>query len=75
LSSRDSQYSRSLRRVANADGQQDYYTDDRRDPHLEKHGYRHRISFAKGSAADPLPRVHRVVSLLKRWLQGTIKVP
>ena len=39
--------------------------------HLEKHGYRHRISFAKGSAADPLPRVHRVVSLLKRWLQGT----
>ena len=39
--------------------------------HLEKHGYRHRITFAKGSATDPLPRVHRVVSLLKRWLQGT----
>ena len=29
------------------------------------------ITFAKGSATDPLPRVHRVVSLLKRWLQGT----
>jgi transposase-like protein len=41
---------------------------------LEKHGYRHRITFVKGrkgSAADPLPRVHRVVSLLKRWLLGT----
>src|SRR5439155_10413215 len=41
---------------------------------LEKHGYGHRITFVKGrkgSATDPLPRVHRVVSLLKRWLQGT----
>jgi transposase-like protein len=38
---------------------------------LEKQGYRHRITFAKGAEADPLPRVHRVVSLLKRWLQGT----
>jgi transposase-like protein len=38
---------------------------------LEKQGYRHRITFAKGAEADPLPRVQRVVSLLKRWLQGT----
>jgi transposase-like protein len=41
---------------------------------LEKHGYRHRITFLKGrkeSAADLLPHVHRVVSLLKRWLLGT----
>ena len=41
---------------------------------LEKHGYRHRITFLKGrkeSAAELLPRVHRVVSRLKRWLLGT----
>ena len=41
---------------------------------LEKHGYRHRITFLKGrkeSASELLPRVHRVVSLLKRWLLGT----
>jgi transposase-like protein len=41
---------------------------------LEKHGYRHRITFVKGrkeSASELLPRVHRVVSLLKRWLLGT----
>lgn len=41
---------------------------------LEKHGYRHRITFLKGrkeSAAELLPHVHRVVSLLKRWLLGT----
>jgi transposase-like protein len=41
---------------------------------LEKCGYRHRITFLKGrkeSAAELLPRVHRVVSLLKRWLLGT----
>jgi len=41
---------------------------------LEKRGYRHRITFLKGrkeSAAELLPRVHRVVSLLKRWLLGT----
>ena len=41
---------------------------------LEKHGYRHRITLLKGrkeSAAELLPRVHRVVSLLKRWLLGT----
>jgi transposase-like protein len=41
---------------------------------LEKRGYRHRITFLKGrkeSAVELLPRVHRVVSLLKRWLLGT----
>src|ERR1035437_3288917 len=44
------------------------------DDRLEKHGYRHRITFLKGrteSAAELLPRVHRVVSLLKRWMFGT----
>jgi transposase-like protein len=41
---------------------------------LEKHGYRHQITFLKGrkaSASELLPHVHRVVSLLKRWLLGT----
>jgi transposase-like protein len=37
-------------------------------------GYRHRITFLesrKESPSDLLPRVHRVASLLKRWLLGT----
>jgi transposase-like protein len=37
-------------------------------------GYRHRVSFLRGHhelASQLLPRVHRVVSLLKRWLLGT----
>jgi len=41
---------------------------------LEKRGYRHRITFLRGhpkSPSDLLPRVHRVVGLLKRWLLGT----
>jgi transposase-like protein len=41
---------------------------------LAKLGYRHRLTFLKGrkeSASELLPRVHRVVSLLKRWLLGT----
>jgi transposase-like protein/ribosomal protein L37AE/L43A len=41
---------------------------------LERNGYRHRITFLRGQAKSPsdlLPRVHRVVSLLKRWLLGT----
>lgn len=41
---------------------------------LEKYGYRHRITFLKGrkeSASELLPRVHQVISLLKRWLLGT----
>lgn len=41
---------------------------------LKRHGYRHRITFLQGQAKSPsqlLPHVHRVVSLLKRWLLGT----
>jgi transposase-like protein len=41
---------------------------------LESKGYRHKITFLKGHKKSPselLPRVHRVVSLLKRWLMGT----
>lgn len=37
-------------------------------------GYRHEFTFLAGkekSAAELLPRVHRVASLLKRWLVGT----
>lgn len=40
----------------------------------QKHGYRHEATFLRGraqSASELLPRVHRVVSLLKRWLLGT----
>src|ERR1017187_5424808 len=39
-----------------------------------RHGYVHKISFLRGNRQSPselLPRVHRVVSLLKRWLLGT----
>jgi transposase-like protein len=41
---------------------------------LKSKGYRHQITFLRGhppSASELLPRVHRVVSLLKRWLMGT----
>ena len=41
---------------------------------VEKKGYRHRVTFLRGkkeSASELLPRVHRVASLLKRWLLGT----
>ena len=39
---------------------------------LEKHGYRHQISFVNGrDASELLPRVHLVISHLKRWLLGT----
>lgn len=41
---------------------------------LKRHGYRHRITFLQGQAKSPsqlLPNVHRVVSLLRRWLLGT----
>jgi transposase-like protein len=41
---------------------------------LEANGYRHKITFLKGRpepASELLPRVHRVISLLKRWLLGT----
>ena len=41
---------------------------------LKGKSYRHRITFLKGQkevASELLPRVHLVVSLLKRWLLGT----
>ncbi len=41
---------------------------------LETKGYNHEVSFLRGnkrSASELLPRVHRVVSLLKRWLMST----
>lgn len=41
---------------------------------LERHGYRHQTTVLRGRAEAParlLPRVHRVVSLVKRWLLGT----
>src|SRR5207245_4126957 len=41
---------------------------------LDTQGYTHEVTVLKGkkeSASELLPRVHRVVSLLKRWLMGT----
>ena len=41
---------------------------------LGQNGYRHQITFLRGHRRSPselLPRVHRVVSLLKRWLMST----
>jgi transposase-like protein len=41
---------------------------------LKANGYRHRVTFLRGEpelASELLPRVHLVVSLLKRWLLGT----
>jgi transposase-like protein len=41
---------------------------------LVARGYQHQIIFLRGSKKSPsdmLPRVHRVASLLKRWLLGT----
>jgi transposase-like protein len=41
---------------------------------LERLGYRHQITFLRRLEKSPfelLPRVHRVISLLKRWLLGT----
>jgi transposase-like protein len=41
---------------------------------LHTQGYTHEVTVLKGkkeSASELLPRVHRVVSLLKRWLMGT----
>jgi transposase-like protein/ribosomal protein L37AE/L43A len=42
--------------------------------HIKGHGYPHRVTYLRGDhelAVAQLPRVHRVVSLLKRWLLGT----
>lgn len=42
---------------------------------LDGHGYIHEVTALKGKPSDAaviaLPRVHRVASLLKRWLAGT----
>lgn len=41
---------------------------------LESKGYGHEVTFLRGQKKSPselLPRVHRVISLLKRWLLGT----
>jgi len=41
---------------------------------LETKGYLHQVTFLRGRKESPselLPRVHRVLSLLKRWLMGT----
>lgn len=41
---------------------------------LEAHGYTHEVKLLRrrpGAAVALLPRVHRVVALLKRWLLGT----
>ena len=41
---------------------------------LERNGYQHQVTFLKGKKKTPselMPRVHRVISLLKRWLIGT----
>lgn len=41
---------------------------------LKDHGYKHKVRVISGSgktASALLPRVHRVASLLKRWLLGT----
>jgi transposase-like protein len=41
---------------------------------LRRHGYKHQITILQGqraSAAQLMPHVHQVVSLLKRWLLGT----
>ena len=41
---------------------------------MESQDYGHQITFLRGhqrARSELLPRVHRVVSLLKRWLLGT----
>jgi transposase-like protein len=41
---------------------------------LESKGYQHDVTFLRGKKKTPselMPRVHRVISLLKRWLMGT----
>jgi transposase-like protein len=41
---------------------------------LENRGYEHEVTLLKGKKKTPsdlMPRVHRVISLLKRWLVGT----
>lgn len=38
---------------------------------VDRMGYRHEVTLRKAAASGLLPRVHRVVALLKRWLLGT----
>ena len=41
---------------------------------VEEKGYRHRLVFLSGrpkQASELLPRVHKAISLLKRWMVGT----
>ena len=41
---------------------------------LDREGFEHEVTFLKGkkkTASELMPRVHRVISLLKRWLIGT----
>jgi transposase-like protein len=41
---------------------------------ISKHGYRHKVTLIKRrseNTSELLPRAHRVISLLKRWLLGT----
>jgi hypothetical protein len=41
---------------------------------LESKGFPHQVTYLKGkpeTASELLPRVHLVISLLKRWLMGT----
>jgi len=41
---------------------------------VEAAGYDHEVTFLKGqkkTASELMPRVHRVASLVKRWLMGT----
>ena len=41
---------------------------------LESKGYQHDVTFLRGKKKTPselMPRVHRVICLLKRWLMGT----
>jgi len=41
---------------------------------LEKNGYEHEVTILRGkkkTASQLMPRVHRVIALLKRWLMGT----
>src|SRR5215471_4125539 len=43
-------------------------------PTLQSKGYKHEVTFLRGKKKTPaqlMPRVHRVISLLKRWLIGT----
>jgi transposase-like protein len=41
---------------------------------LKRNGYTHQVTFLRGKKKTPselMPRVHQVISLLKRWLLGT----